>query len=131
MVTRNVWRFEKLSLTVCSLDASINCKTWIRKKIIVGICDVHKYTSWYDPVTLAKKNIWLYKALSLCIDIILSHFCFSERHLEAENILLTEPVSELGHIEYQLLKFFILLYVLISNPLHSSMLGNVWMFLGH
>ncbi|XP_026856881.1 GRAM domain-containing protein 2A isoform X4 [Electrophorus electricus] len=32
-----------------------------------------------------------------------------ERRLEAEKILLTEPVAELGHLEYQLLKFFILL----------------------
>ncbi|XP_047675985.1 GRAM domain-containing protein 2A isoform X4 [Tachysurus fulvidraco] len=36
-----------------------------------------------------------------------------ERHLEAENILLTEPVAELGHMEYQLLKFFILLIILL------------------
>ncbi|XP_060770582.1 GRAM domain-containing protein 2A isoform X3 [Neoarius graeffei] len=36
-----------------------------------------------------------------------------ERRLEAENILLTEPVPELGHMEYQLLKFFILLIILL------------------
>ncbi|XP_062859151.1 GRAM domain-containing protein 2A isoform X1 [Trichomycterus rosablanca] len=36
-----------------------------------------------------------------------------ERHLETEKILLTEPVSDLGHIEYQLLKFFILLIILL------------------
>ncbi|KAF7701952.1 hypothetical protein HF521_001235 [Silurus meridionalis] len=36
-----------------------------------------------------------------------------ERHLETENILLTEPVPELGHMEYQLLKFFILLIILL------------------
>ncbi|XP_056138093.1 GRAM domain-containing protein 2A isoform X2 [Lampris incognitus] len=33
----------------------------------------------------------------------------TERHLETEKILLTEPVPELGHMEYQLLKLFILL----------------------
>uniref|UniRef100_A0A8C2H8U3 GRAM domain-containing protein n=1 Tax=Cyprinus carpio TaxID=7962 RepID=A0A8C2H8U3_CYPCA len=32
-----------------------------------------------------------------------------ERRLEAEKVLLTEPESELGHMEYHLLKFFILL----------------------
>ncbi|GAA6080906.1 GRAM domain-containing protein 2A isoform X1, partial [Tachysurus ichikawai] len=32
-----------------------------------------------------------------------------ERALESEKILLTEPVPELGQMEYQLLKFFILL----------------------
>ncbi|KTG14398.1 hypothetical protein cypCar_00048100, partial [Cyprinus carpio] len=36
-----------------------------------------------------------------------------ERRLEAEKILLTEPVSELGHMEYHLLKFFILLIILL------------------
>ncbi|KAL7867782.1 hypothetical protein SRHO_G00091660 [Serrasalmus rhombeus] len=36
-----------------------------------------------------------------------------ERCLEAEKILLTEPVTELGNIEYQLLKFFILLIILL------------------
>ncbi|XP_026856880.1 GRAM domain-containing protein 2A isoform X3 [Electrophorus electricus] len=36
-----------------------------------------------------------------------------ERRLEAEKILLTEPVAELGHLEYQLLKFFILLIILL------------------
>lgn len=36
-----------------------------------------------------------------------------ERRLEAEKILLTEPVPELGHMEYQLLKFFILLIILL------------------
>ncbi|XP_026856879.1 GRAM domain-containing protein 2A isoform X2 [Electrophorus electricus] len=38
---------------------------------------------------------------------------FSKRRLEAEKILLTEPVAELGHLEYQLLKFFILLIILL------------------
>ncbi|XP_028814776.1 GRAM domain-containing protein 2A isoform X1 [Denticeps clupeoides] len=36
-----------------------------------------------------------------------------ERRLESEKILLTEPVPELGHMEYQLLKFFILLIILL------------------
>ncbi|XP_026057881.1 GRAM domain-containing protein 2A isoform X1 [Carassius auratus] len=36
-----------------------------------------------------------------------------QRRLEAEKILLTEPVSELGHMEYHLLKFFILLIILL------------------
>ncbi|KAM9568781.1 GRAM domain-containing protein 2A isoform 5-T5 [Salvelinus alpinus] len=36
-----------------------------------------------------------------------------ERSLETEKILLTEPVPELGHMEYQLLKFFILLIILL------------------
>ncbi|XP_066503784.1 GRAM domain-containing protein 2A isoform X3 [Hoplias malabaricus] len=36
-----------------------------------------------------------------------------ERGLEAEKILLTEPVPELGQMEYQLLKFFILLIILL------------------
>ncbi|XP_030622744.1 GRAM domain-containing protein 2A [Chanos chanos] len=36
-----------------------------------------------------------------------------ERGLEAEKILLTEPVPELGHMEYQLLKFFILLIIML------------------
>ncbi|XP_051545058.1 GRAM domain-containing protein 2A isoform X2 [Myxocyprinus asiaticus] len=36
-----------------------------------------------------------------------------ERCLEAEKILLTEPVAELGHMEYHLLKFFILLIILL------------------
>ncbi|XP_030630768.1 GRAM domain-containing protein 2A [Chanos chanos] len=36
-----------------------------------------------------------------------------ERGLEKEKILLTEPVPELGHMEYQLLKFFILLIILL------------------
>ncbi|XP_029607616.1 GRAM domain-containing protein 2A-like isoform X2 [Salmo trutta] len=36
-----------------------------------------------------------------------------ERSLETGKILLTEPVHELGHMEYQLLKFFILLIVLL------------------
>ncbi|XP_042181575.1 GRAM domain-containing protein 2A-like isoform X3 [Oncorhynchus tshawytscha] len=36
-----------------------------------------------------------------------------ERSLETGKILLTEPVPELGHMEYQLLKFFILLIVLL------------------
>ncbi|XP_064168537.1 GRAM domain-containing protein 2A isoform X2 [Anguilla rostrata] len=36
-----------------------------------------------------------------------------ENVLETENILLTEPVPELGHAEYQLLKFFILLIILL------------------
>ncbi|XP_042571819.1 GRAM domain-containing protein 2A-like [Cyprinus carpio] len=37
----------------------------------------------------------------------------SERRLEAEKVLLTEPESELGHMEYHLLKFFILLIILL------------------
>ncbi|KAK7117936.1 hypothetical protein R3I94_023224 [Phoxinus phoxinus] len=36
-----------------------------------------------------------------------------ERRLESEKILLTEPASELGHMEYHLLKFFILLIILL------------------
>ncbi|XP_060742672.1 GRAM domain-containing protein 2A isoform X2 [Tachysurus vachellii] len=36
-----------------------------------------------------------------------------ERALESEKILLTEPVPELGQMEYQLLKFFILLIILL------------------
>ncbi|KAK9951865.1 hypothetical protein ABG768_017740 [Culter alburnus] len=36
-----------------------------------------------------------------------------ERRLEAEKILLAEPVAELGHMEYHLLKFFILLIILL------------------
>ncbi|KTF81067.1 hypothetical protein cypCar_00045503 [Cyprinus carpio] len=36
-----------------------------------------------------------------------------ERRLEAEKVLLTEPESELGHMEYHLLKFFILLIILL------------------
>ncbi|XP_061078655.1 GRAM domain-containing protein 2A isoform X2 [Conger conger] len=36
-----------------------------------------------------------------------------ENVLETETILLTEPVPELGHMEYQLLKFFILLIILL------------------
>ncbi|XP_062869376.1 GRAM domain-containing protein 2A [Trichomycterus rosablanca] len=36
-----------------------------------------------------------------------------ERALEAEKILLTDPVPELGQMEYQLLKFFILLIILL------------------
>ncbi|MCJ8737402.1 hypothetical protein PDJAM_G00023530, partial [Pangasius djambal] len=36
-----------------------------------------------------------------------------ERTLESEKILLTEPVPELGQMEYQLLKFFILLIILL------------------
>ncbi|XP_072516369.1 GRAM domain-containing protein 2A isoform X2 [Salminus brasiliensis] len=36
-----------------------------------------------------------------------------ERSLETEKILLTEPVPELGQMEYQLLKFFILLIILL------------------
>lgn len=34
--------------------------------------------------------------------------------LEPEKILLTEPVPELGHMEYQLLKLFILLWVSVT-----------------
>ncbi|XP_069046860.1 GRAM domain-containing protein 2A [Lepisosteus oculatus] len=36
-----------------------------------------------------------------------------DRGLESEKILLTEPVPELGQMEYQLLKFFILLIILL------------------
>ncbi|XP_056595132.1 GRAM domain-containing protein 2A isoform X2 [Triplophysa dalaica] len=36
-----------------------------------------------------------------------------ERRLEAEKILLSEPVQELGQMEYHLLKFFILLIILL------------------
>ncbi|XP_041705843.1 GRAM domain-containing protein 2A-like isoform X3 [Coregonus clupeaformis] len=36
-----------------------------------------------------------------------------ERGLETEQVLLTRPAPELGHMEYQLLKFFILLIVLL------------------
>ncbi|XP_076863213.1 GRAM domain-containing protein 2A isoform X2 [Brachyhypopomus gauderio] len=36
-----------------------------------------------------------------------------ERRLEPDKILLTEPVAELGLMEYQLLKFFILLIILL------------------
>ncbi|XP_046712875.1 GRAM domain-containing protein 2A isoform X3 [Silurus meridionalis] len=36
-----------------------------------------------------------------------------ERALESEKILLTEPVPELGQMEYQLMKFFILLIILL------------------
>ncbi|XP_065133413.1 GRAM domain-containing protein 2A [Paramisgurnus dabryanus] len=36
-----------------------------------------------------------------------------ERRLEAEKILLSEPVQDLSHMEYHLLKFFILLIILL------------------
>ncbi|XP_066523099.1 GRAM domain-containing protein 2A isoform X1 [Hoplias malabaricus] len=36
-----------------------------------------------------------------------------EGHLETEKILLNEPVPDLGHMEYQLLKFFIILIILL------------------
>ncbi|CAB1331702.1 unnamed protein product, partial [Coregonus sp. 'balchen'] len=36
-----------------------------------------------------------------------------DRGLETEQVLLTRPAPELGHMEYQLLKLFILLIVLL------------------
>ncbi|KAM9854194.1 GRAM domain-containing protein 2A [Aulostomus maculatus] len=53
-------------------------------------------------------------APSLTADIPFStHTLTVDGNLETEKILLTEPVPELGHIEYQLLKLFILLVFLL------------------
>ncbi|KAM4618953.1 GRAM domain-containing protein 2A [Polymixia lowei] len=43
------------------------------------------------------------------VDTPYSTQTLSDRTLETEKVLLTEPIPELGHVEYQLLKLFILL----------------------
>ncbi|XP_059191277.1 GRAM domain-containing protein 2A isoform X1 [Centropristis striata] len=50
---------------------------------------------------------------SLATDTPFSTHTLTDSSLETEKILLTEPVPELGHTEYQLLKLFILLVFLL------------------
>ncbi|XP_029908834.1 GRAM domain-containing protein 2A isoform X2 [Myripristis murdjan] len=50
---------------------------------------------------------------SLSADAPFSPHTLADSSLETEKILLTEPVPELGHMEYQLLKLFILLVFLL------------------
>ncbi|XP_027141518.1 GRAM domain-containing protein 2A isoform X1 [Larimichthys crocea] len=52
-------------------------------------------------------------APSLATDTPFSTHTLTDSSLETEKILLTEPVPELGHLEYQLLKLFILLVFLL------------------
>ncbi|CAK6980790.1 GRAM domain-containing protein 2A-like, partial [Scomber scombrus] len=49
----------------------------------------------------------------LTADVPFSTHTLTDSSLETEKILLTEPVPELGHMEYQLLKLFILLVFML------------------
>ncbi|KAK2880626.1 hypothetical protein Q8A73_023324 [Channa argus] len=59
-------------------------------------------------------------------DTPFSTHTLTDSSLETEKILLTEPVPELGHMEYQLLKLFILLVFLLLPEQPADSPREVW-----
>ena len=61
---------------------------------------------WGGAVLSATCSLHAPSAANVCVCVCV---CVTERALQTDTGLLSEPVAELGQMEYQLLKFFTLL----------------------
>lgn len=87
----------------------------------------------YSWISIIKRELMMVSCIFFCVRLCL-FVCTTERALQTDRGLLSEPVPELGQMEYQLLKFFTLLWVWGGNADSNTITStpaNTWLTATH